>query len=121
MRALAAPAGSLNDSGYEFTFLAHQVRASFDPAALAGVFSGGAPPAWAQELTRSKRGRALVYDLAARHAGSLFLGWLLKRILADGHDEEVARTGHHMASYFGVFHRCDPITLKGAQTAVSKE
>ena len=29
------------------------------------------------ELARSRRGRALAYDLASTHAHSLLLGWLL--------------------------------------------
>jgi negative elongation factor C/D len=47
-----------------------------------------------------------VFDLSSCHANSLLLGWLIKRILTDGHEEEVARTGRSMAGYFGVFHRC---------------
>lgn len=89
----------------EFHFLARQVVQSFSLDALATVFTA-APPRWAAELARSRRGRALVYELAAAHAHSLLLGWMLKRILAEGHEAEVARTGHAMASYFCVFHRC---------------
>jgi hypothetical protein len=89
----------------EFYFLAQQAEATFSLDAYSDFFAVGGPPAWAEQLIGDPRGRRLIYRLASGHSNSLLLGWAIKRILADGHEAEVAQTGLSMAAYFGVFHR----------------
>jgi hypothetical protein len=95
----------------EFHFLAQQAESTFSLDAYADFFAAGGPPMWAEQLIASVRGRHLVYRLASGHSNSLLLGWAIKRILADGHDAEVGKTGLSMAAYFGVFHRRASIHL----------
>lgn len=78
----------------------------FLPETFTSVFAGGGPPAWLEDVISVARGRHLVYHLAAQHTNSLLLSWAIQRILALGHDSEVARIGRSLAGYFGVYHRC---------------
>ena len=55
-----------------------------------------------------------MYDLSARHRGSLLLNYAMQKILRAGHEEEVAEVGPSLASYFGVFHRLMATRLREA-------
>ena len=65
-------------------------------------------------LGQRREGRQLVYDLSARHRGSLLLNYAMQKILRAGHEEEVAEVGPSLASYFGVIHRLMATRLREA-------
>lgn len=89
----------------EVHFLSELIKDAFLPETFTAVFRGG-PPVWLEEVIAHARGRRLIYHLASVNTNSLLLSWAIQRILAEGHDAEVARIGRSLAGYFGVYHRC---------------
>ncbi|KAK9864357.1 hypothetical protein WJX84_002228 [Apatococcus fuscideae] len=106
----------------EAFFLKGVIQERFDPEKLDSVLrSKEHTPAWVGGLTSDRIGRQLIYDLSGVHRNSLMLNFAVQKILADGHDQEVASIGSNLAGYFGVYHRTVATRLKKAVGATVKE
>lgn len=67
------------------------IKSKFDAEKLDSVLrSQQHTPSWVTGLTSDKIGRQLIYDLSGVHKNSLMLNFAVQKILADGHDQEVA-------------------------------
>lgn len=92
----------------EFTLLQELARRRFDPERLLAVFRAGRP-GWLHELTADARGRRLVLDLSARHRGSIFLNYAIRRIFDTVRRRRRRRTGFIRARGFVLCHQRCPL------------